>query len=81
MLRQELELGQGEFQNYMHDKELQEKPGGFRGQTQALEEVKATRQKIHSRIRWKQFDNFISNFFFNVIKLKPSKAIIVGTSK
>ncbi len=24
MLRQELELGQGEFQNYMHDKELQE---------------------------------------------------------
>ncbi len=31
MLMQELELGQGEFQNCVHDKKLQEKVGGLRG--------------------------------------------------
>jgi hypothetical protein len=46
MLRQELELRQGEFQNCVHDKELQEKVGGLRGQFQTLEKVKTTRQKI-----------------------------------
>jgi len=51
MLRQELELGQGKFQNCVHDKELQEKVGGLKGQIQTFEKVKTTWQEICSRIK------------------------------
>ncbi len=51
MLRQELEPGQGKFQNCMQDKGLQEKVGGLRGQIQTFEKVKTIWQKIHSQIK------------------------------
>jgi len=51
MLRQELESGQSKFQNCVHDKELQEKVGGLKGQIQTFEKVKTIGQKIHSWIK------------------------------